>query len=367
MLRPMLEADEAERRGDALGALAIIERHPAGSDGLTFWRPARIERLLQVAELAPVLPAWATSRWILDQALQLMHEAVREPRRRALRIAVELRGGPDELPGMDEADAMSKVIDHDWVYRQLVLYEYGGLSTFLRRAAAPDLVVGADHIQDWARSPMRVLRFEERTEQTLTWTDLSSRDRVLVPNLGAAAMVLPGECVLGRLVPTGDGPMFEGMPLRIPETLAAAAACGPSGWLDALRAWSRDEMSDGEVEPAILKGNFLLTDVPRPVSQLAVVTFLPRNRESELTLDAVAAALLDLARALVSEDLIVAEDGLDPWPCLAAELLGPTMFPRLAEQVTVADAPLLDELAHRLVGPAADVCRELAQLIDRAA
>ena len=142
-----------------------------------------------------------------------MHPAVRDQHRRALRIAVELRGGPDHLPGMDEADAIATVIDHDWVYRQLVVYEYGGLATFLDRAAAPDLVVGADRIQDWARSPMRVLRYEARTEQTLTLTDLTSGDHVEVPNLGAAAMVVPGECALGRLVPTCDGPMFEGMPL----------------------------------------------------------------------------------------------------------------------------------------------------------
>jgi hypothetical protein len=364
MLNPMLEADEAERRGDAEGALAIIEQHPVGRDGRTFWRPARVERLLQVVALAPVLPAWATSRWILEQALQLMHPAVREHRRRALRIAVELRGGPDHLPGMDEFDAMTKVMDHDWVHRQLVLYEYGGLTTFLHRAAAPDLVVGADHIQDWARSPMRVLRYEERTEQTLTWTDLTVGDHVEVPNLGAAAMVVPGECVLGRLVSTYEGPMFEGVPLRVPAALAAAVAGDPSRWLDALRAWPTAELRDDGFEPAILQGNFLLTDVPHPISQLAVVTFLPGDRDSELTLDGVAAAVLDLARAVVSCDLNAAADELDPWPCLAAELLSPTMLSRLAEQVTVADAHLLDELARRLAGPAADVCRELARSTD---
>jgi hypothetical protein len=366
MLGPMFEADEAEHRGDARGALAIIEQHLAGGDGETFWRPARIERLLQIAALGPVLPAWTTSRWILDQALQLLDEAVREPHRRALQIAVELRGGPQGLSGMDAIDAMTKVRDHDWVYRQLVLYEYGGVSTFLRRAATPDLVVGADRIHDWARASMRLLRFQERAVQTLTWTDLTSGDPVVVPNLGAAAMLVPGECALGRLVPTADGPMFEGVPLRVPEALAAAAAPVPSRWLEVLRAWPSSDLQDDGFDPAIVHGNLLLTDVPRPISQFAVVPFL-HGSDRDLSPQSIAAALLDLGRSLVSGELEVADDGLDPWPCLAAELLAPTMSLRLAEQATADDADLLDELARRLAGPAADVCRELETVVKRAA
>jgi hypothetical protein len=367
MLGPMFEADEAEHRGDARGALAIIEQHLVGSDGRAFWRPARIERLLQVAALEPVLPGWATSRWILDQALQLMDDAMREPHRRGLEIAVELRGGPQDLPGTDEVEAMAKVRDHDWVYRQLVLYEYGGLSTFLRRAATPDLVVGADHIQDWTRAPMRVLRFRERAEQTLTWTDLTSGDQVVVPNLGAAAMLVPGECALGRLVPTVAGVLFEGMPLRIPEALAAAAAPDPFRWLDVLRTWPRSDLQEDGFDPAIVHGNLLLTDVPRPISQLAVGPFLQVRQDGRVTPGGIAAALLDLGRALVSGVLEVADDGLDPWPCLAAELLAPTMSLRLAERVTAADAHVLAELERRLAGPAAYVCRELAKVVERAA
>jgi hypothetical protein len=262
---------------------------------------------------------------------------------------------------------MAKVQDHDWVYRQLVLYEYGGLSTFLRRAATPDLVVGADHIQDWARARMRVCRFEERTEQTLTWTDLTSGEQVDVPNLGAAAMLLPGECALGRLVPTVDGVMFEGPPLRVPEALADAVAPDPSRWLDVLRSWPRSDLRADGFDPAIVHGNFLLTDVPRPVSQFAVVPFLHGCSDNDLKPEAIAAALLDLGRALVSGELEVAADGLDPWPCLAAELLAPTMSLRLAERATSGDVPLLDELAQRLARPAADVCRQLALVIDQAA
>jgi hypothetical protein len=296
-----------------------------------------------------------------------MDDAVRDPHRRALHVAVELRGGPEDLPGTDAIDAMAKVQDHDWVYRQLALYEYGGVSTFLRRAATPDLVAGADHIQDWARARMRVFRFEERTERTLTWTDLTSGEQVDVPNLGAAAMLVPGECALGRLVPVVDGLMFEGVPLRVPDALAAAAAPDPSRWLEVLRAWPSRDLRDDGFDPAIVHGNFLLTDVPRPISQFAVVPFLHGCSDSDLQPEAIASALLDLGRALVTGELEVAADGLDPWPCLAAELLAPTMSLRLAELATAADVPLLDELAQRLAGPAADVCHEVALSIDRAA
>jgi hypothetical protein len=146
--------DDAERRGDAVHALATMASHP-DADG--FWRPWRVRLLCQIAMFGPLLPRWATSRWTLAQALQHLGQPGGGPDRRvhrALDQAIELRGGRARLPGRDPIDAVCRVMDNDWVFRQLHLYELGGLRHFLDRVASPDLVAGADRIRDWAKSPM---------------------------------------------------------------------------------------------------------------------------------------------------------------------------------------------------------------------
>ena len=66
--------------------------------------------------------AWVTSRWILAQAMQSLRNESRVKARRALKIAIEVRGGEEGLPGVDALDAKCKVLDHDWVHRQVFLY-----------------------------------------------------------------------------------------------------------------------------------------------------------------------------------------------------------------------------------------------------
>src|SRR4029079_9573102 len=101
----------------------------------------RMRRLAELVMLRPILPGWATSRWLLAQAAQHLDSTGRG--RRALEVAIQARGGPENLRGRDEMDARTKVMDHDWVFRQVHLYELGGLDHFVRRVASPDLLVGA--------------------------------------------------------------------------------------------------------------------------------------------------------------------------------------------------------------------------------
>jgi hypothetical protein len=86
----MAAADEAELRGDAAAALAVIEQHLFGPDGKIFWRRERILRLSQLELFGPWLPAWVTSRWLLEQALQSFGPSKRTATERALRVAVEI-------------------------------------------------------------------------------------------------------------------------------------------------------------------------------------------------------------------------------------------------------------------------------------
>jgi hypothetical protein len=134
-IRAMMMADEAEATGDAVATLEIMDAFATGPDGEFFWRPWRAKYLGQIAMLGPILPGWVISRWICSQAMQSLAEAKRGPMRRAFDLAVELRGGESSLPGVDLPDAHSRVLDHDWVYRQLFLYEFGGLDLFMRDRA----------------------------------------------------------------------------------------------------------------------------------------------------------------------------------------------------------------------------------------
>ena len=54
----MQDADDAERRGDAVTALSAIERRLFDPDGNVFWRRSRLCGLRQIAEMSPYLPGW---------------------------------------------------------------------------------------------------------------------------------------------------------------------------------------------------------------------------------------------------------------------------------------------------------------------
>jgi len=356
----MVAADRAEARGDAEGALGILTERPLGPDGKPFWRPWRIQRLMLLVAFAPVLPRWATSRWILEQAMQSVDPTRRGPMHQAMRIAVELRGGEQALPGVDEVDARARVVDRDWVFRQSYLYEFGGLTHFLRRKAAPDLVAGADQIDEWARASMGGYRLIAHDPGWITWEDLAGDERIRVPNIGSAALVVPGECVIGRLVPTDHGSMFESTPLHVPEPAALRVAGEPAGWIDALR--TEREEGDGEEFATVPHHVGLLSDVPRPIWQHVVLDCDPRRSTPIVpTPERLAAATLRVARhELDSPRDDVDPEDLDVWACVSAALLDPAVICAMAAALTPQDVEVLHRLSTLLAEPAATVCRHAA-------
>jgi hypothetical protein len=358
--RAMAMADEAEARGDANGALEVMEAFALGPDGKPFWRPWRVEYLCQIASLAAILPAWVTSRWICNQAMQCLHEGNRDRQRRAYDVAVELRGGRDQLPGVDEADAHGRVVDRDWVYRQLFLYELGGLDFFVRRIAASTLLAGAESIQDWAKTPMGGYRFEGSTPDVSTWLDLVTGQQHTTPNIGSALFVLPGEHVIGRLVPINGGELFETQPLLVPELVAGRVAERPAEWLEILRA-ARTEPGEVQIVTHGRHHHSLLSDVPSLVWQMGLVGDLP-------PCDGVDEGA-DLARFLLSAAAHELRAGLgqrpagevDVWPCLGAAILDPNVVRALPDAVRPRDRGSLVQLGELLAEPAATLCRGAAQ------
>jgi hypothetical protein len=325
---PLVEAvDEAERRGDAEEALRLMLTH---AEGLSFWRPRRYTCVLQMAWLAPVLPGWATSRWVGAQAAQHLGErndpVARHRVHRALGLAIELRGGLDSLPGRDLVDRQCRILDHDWVFRELYLYDLGALQHFVRRIATPDLLAGADGIAAWPASPMGGYRFVGCDPGTTTWEDLDDGAVLVTPNIGSAATLLPGDCVLGRVVPIEGGVMFEAPPMPVPEAVALAVSSEPHGWVEELRAGPRGLAVAG-AQPC----SGLLSDVP----------------------DAVLEQGVDQGRGPA-----------DPWCRLFAALVEPRYIRQLAHGKGSLDREQREALAVLgavLAEPAAAWCRALAQ------
>lgn len=367
-MRLVVVADAAEARGDVAGALDVMTSHPLGPDGRFFWRRSRVSRLLQIQALQPVLPRWATSRWILEQALQCLDAASRGAGLAAIDIAIETRGGPDTLYGVDDAYARAKVMDDDWVYRQVFLYELGGLRRFLHGGAAADLVAGADRIHDWANASMGGFELLGETSRDQTWRELASRAELTLVNLGFGTLLDPGDCVIGRVVPVEGGAMFETAPLPVPEDLARRIAAAPASWQAALTEARREPHPD--VCTFGLHDFGLLTDVPEMAWRARAhldtcaacgegdVCQGPQSTGGMLG-EAVALVLSALARVRAGATVDTRCDA-SIGPCVAAALAEPLVADLFGSCLQESDRVPLIAMADQLAEPAASLCRWLA-------
>lgn len=362
----MIAADRAEARGDAAGALRIVvqdlQRHSADP---TFWRPGRLTRLLQLELLGPWLPRWATSRWILDQAAQHLDPRGRDRALRALRIAEETGGMREVCAGLDTFEARVKLMDHDWVHRQVLLYELGGLRAFLRHGAAADLVSGADQIWTWASAPLGAYRLVGASSHSSTWIDLGTGAEHRCLEVGGSALLDEGDRVIGRIVPIEAGSMFESAPLWVPRDVADRVAQGPADWLTAVRAGC----SAGRAERvSTYRSEFpFLTDVDPSHQAVCAVSLLDESllggpSGERKTPDVVETGLTLIGTALA--DALPAREGVwrRPGPIVAATMLTPSVLLRLLERQRPEDVAKLQRLAEGLPEPAAAVCRDLAVL-----
>ncbi|WP_167305854.1 hypothetical protein [Nocardioides euryhalodurans] len=343
-VRRQLAVNAREQAGDAAGALALMEQQPYDLDGGPYWAWWRVERLLQIASLPDVLPGWAMSRWILAQALAHLDEPGRRITTRAMRLACQVSGQPDVTGGRgrEDREAFCRILDHDWAYRQAFLYEYGGLRHFLAGGFAPVLARHADSIEEWVGTPMGAYRLVDVEPRAITWRDLGADREVATLNLGAAAELSPGDCVLGRLVPVEQGRMFECAPLAVDEPVALAVADQPAAWATALQ-WAS--------APTIRDGFALLTDVPDPLWRE-----LARQHDGP-------AGLVLAAMAGRVDDATVR----DLWPCVAAAAVAPGAWPLVAGCLDPRHAAALASLGQKLAGPAGELCWRTARVLRESA
>lgn len=209
--------------------------------------------------------------------------------------------------------------------------------------------------------------FGSTSDQSL-WCDLGTGQTFRTPNIGSDVLVVPGDHVIGRLVPVRDGSLFESPPLVVPAGVAREVAQRPAEWCDVLEA-ARAE--SGRLPfTTTMSHRPLACDVPTLVWQMALVDEhrMPAGDDVDALAAAQVRSVLDTAeRELRLEDDERPDWAVDVWPCLGAALLTPWVVETLATMAQPSDAETLRGLAARLAEPAASVCLDLAATILRAA
>jgi len=365
---PILRAvDAAEAEGDAMKAWQLIETDlDRRKSTERFWHPERLGRLQQLGTLDELLPRWATSRWILAQAVRSLHPSRRRPQKLASDHTVRIAGGPERYPGVDEVDSSCKLMDHDWVYRQLMLYEHGGLHFFLDHVASSGLTGRADRIGQWAEVPMGAFELQKAGSRTLRWLDLGSGCELETPNIGSAALLGEGEHAIGRLAPTEEGQMFESAPMFVPADLAARVAQAPGDWMATLEEGCHRDASIGRRISTQAPGFPLLSDVPTWQQDALVHGVVDRAEDAAIrsSESSLVDACVAVVRMAMRRDDEFAQHPFDPWPVVGSLLLEPAILIELMFRPRPFDGAGFLNLAERLAQPAARLCELLARRPD---
>ena len=227
---------DAEARGDVQGALTLYSRVSLAEESI---HRGRLEML---AELGDEAPGWLISRWLTLQVRRPLWSDPEESAHgdqtllRLLRTAYPHGFDNDRMEGMSLDLFISFLHERDWMLRQLVVYEEGGLREFVRTRAGSSLLARADHVADWVETPMGGYRLESDEGGCLQVTDLGTGEVLNVLDLGLAFQHWPGQHFLARIVPTVTDPglMFEWRPLPVDSDTAELVAADPGRWVEIL-------------------------------------------------------------------------------------------------------------------------------------
>ncbi|MGH8967130.1 MAG: hypothetical protein ACRDXB_17630, partial [Actinomycetes bacterium] len=183
------------------------------------------------------------SRWITNQAYRWL---CFEPDPRLEAIGWATIGGAYPGTGISIRDwanpktaAIWRLALRSWVARQLGVYEYGGLESFVAERAATSLRASAEDMAPWLVAEMCGYRLEEAHTDRLVVRDLGEDTSYDVLDLGLTDEVRVGEHMIGRLVPvrTPPGLVFESRPVVVdPRTAREVSHCRGGGvmWLSAI-------------------------------------------------------------------------------------------------------------------------------------
>lgn len=366
-----LEVTLWESQGREVEALRVVVEHLRGGGDPVLVAPERLDTLFQLAHLGGLVPAWGHARWVLQQAARSRAPGMAELDAEAVARSAQLWDETADLEPYRPAP------ERDWVRRQLLLHDLGGLRLFLDEVAAPRLVARAGRVGDWAGVPMRGLRLLDAGEGRLRWRDLATAHEHEVPDLGGAHVVGVGQHAIGRLVPVEGGEMLESSPLAVPGRTARRVARHPDDWLAAVvDAWHDP---DPHEDPPDLEHELAaLTDVPATWQDWLLLlvahdhgwgseppldgdddeTLRRRvGREQRVCFALVRDALAgDLQGRLARMDF---EEPVDLWPVVGRVLLqAPALGPLLQGEDPLSRGDLR-RLASLVPEPAAALCRHL--------
>ncbi|MCY4726830.1 hypothetical protein NYO98_11130 [Nocardioides sp. STR2] len=372
----MLAVDDAEAAGNAAKALALVEGMPIGPDGRPWWRPQRVRRLRQLVALGDAVPDWVWGRWVIAQAAQPRPGRDTD----ASDVAVEIRGGRSTLWGVDPDDAMTKVIGHDWVFRQLILHERGGLDHFLRRVAGPRLLDLAGDVHSWVGVPMGAFELVSERADRIVWRDLGTGVAVDTLNLGGASLMALGEAAIGRVVRSGEVSLFESPPLCVPPDVAHDVATSPANWMDALNRGCREEWGAVLADLIAKAHEFdLLFDLSSRLRRHVLQPVDPDLRCDNVGTGgngadydvALVLAALGGELPLKGDDAYDARWGADAMrplaPLVSAALLEPDTRAAIEPLLLASDAAAVSRLVDVLVPPADALCRQIRDQLSGAA
>lgn len=247
----------AERSGDAAGARALHVAVPAF--------PARGRHPLLLAQLAALgddLPDWVWARWIAYQATRCedLTTATGRMQRQVLKYAVETFHA-DQLAdchanGGDPLKVVSWVASESWLFHQLLLHEFEGLSRFVDELATGRLAERAALARSWTGARLSGHRIGEPAPGGRLRVGDVDGSELEVLDLGARELAGDSGWVLGRLVPSGvdDLLMFDSPPVSVSEGVARDVATSDTPWL--------------QVKQALDEGRLVERDFMRPDLEL---------------------------------------------------------------------------------------------------
>ena len=289
------------------------------------------------------------TRAALDYTLQMFYDD-------------QMQAAYDE--GRDPMKLMARVAGESWIYHQVCTFELGGLRQFLDCLADGPLAENAEWARSWDGASMRGLRLEPAARGRLVVTDLKTRRKVELLDLGAGALCEPGGFLVGRLVASATTPetMFDTTPVVVDQqTAQEVAASTRGGWITAFTK----ALADGRMELSALESEDreLASDIPglslleagtRPTDMARVMQQLREGRNE------VGRAAFRILRAAVRRHL---RRRTSRAPYVGAAVLNPHAYAEAKRELATpgADAHWL-RWAELLPDPASSRLRRLAEM-----
>lgn len=175
-----------------------------------------------LVEAGPGAPTWLWCRAVLAQAYRSAWVDEMDTVRVAAASVVVATYAHEGADDAVKTEMMRQAMVIDELVRDVVLYDGGLLSRYLRTRASAALLARVPMIGEWTGARRSVFELGALEHDTLVVTDLVTGQGHAVLHLGAAAGRRPSERVLGRLAPIAEEPgqIFVSRPQYVDDVTA---------------------------------------------------------------------------------------------------------------------------------------------------